>query len=603
MSSVTDRQHAHGETLRPSVRLGDTGKMAGLSAGATALTLLMNAPLVATVWRGGFADPDDAMRLVEVRSWMGGQAWFDVSVSRLDPPYGASMHWSRLVDLPSALLIRIFGLVTDAATAERLACVVLPTLWLLALYIGMARLATLLLGRTARAPALLGTLFSGAVLVQFAPGRIGHHAPETVALVFAVHAALASLDPARTRQAMVAGVLMALSLAMSLETLPFLGALCAAMVAAWVLRGATLAPTLAHFATGLAVALALFFVLTVPPGNWFAPVCDAFGAAHLGAGLIGAAGLWTSARGTEALPSAAARLITAGAIAAVVVAYVAYAYPSCAHSPFAGVDPLVKSLWLDRVVESKPLLAFMRERPMTGLAITLPLVFGLVGSLAAAMSRQGVTRLRFGAVAGLAALGLALGFWQVRVFASVTPLALCGGLFAVVAVRDRLAARGLSLAAMLTPALILPFTATAWALFLPADASLPRGQAACLTPEALAPLAALPPGRAVAPINVGSHLLLATKLDPFAAPYHRNNDGNRFAFEALLAPPDAALALLQSRRVAYVLTCPLAAARGAARVASGLEAQLEAGKIPAWLTPVPLSETPLKVYAVTPSAR
>jgi len=49
--------------------------------------------------RGGVFDAmstDDAMRLVQVRDWIGGQGWFDLFQYRLDPP-GTSMHlrWSR----------------------------------------------------------------------------------------------------------------------------------------------------------------------------------------------------------------------------------------------------------------------------------------------------------------------------------------------------------------------------------------------------------------------------------------------------------------------------------------------------------------------------
>src|SRR4051812_17445009 len=47
---------------------------------------------------------DDAMRLVQVRDLIGGQGWFDLFQHRLDPP-GASMHWSRVVDVPLAALI------------------------------------------------------------------------------------------------------------------------------------------------------------------------------------------------------------------------------------------------------------------------------------------------------------------------------------------------------------------------------------------------------------------------------------------------------------------------------------------------------------------
>jgi hypothetical protein len=45
---------------------------------------------------------DDAMHRVEVRDFLAGQNWFDLTQYRLNPPAGVVMHWSRLVDLPLA---------------------------------------------------------------------------------------------------------------------------------------------------------------------------------------------------------------------------------------------------------------------------------------------------------------------------------------------------------------------------------------------------------------------------------------------------------------------------------------------------------------------
>ena len=586
----------HAITALPARRAGVASWW--LAGAAALLGLALEASQIGFVLRGGFADPDDAMRLVEVRAWLAGQPWFDVAAHRLDPPAGASMHWSRLVDLPSALLIKLALPFAGEGRAEALARIILPTILLVLLYLAVARLASLLAGRDMRGAAVLGTFFCGATLAQFQPGRIGHHAMETVCLVAAVGAALASLDPRRAREAAVAGALVALGLAMSLETLPFLGALCAAMALVWVARGSIHAAALAWFAAGLASALVATFLVTVAPHDWFAPVCDAYGAAHCGAGLIGAAGLLVLAGTSRWLPGLAARLCAAAAVGALVVGFVALAFPACLHSPFAGVDPLVRALWLDHVVESKSLPAFMSDRPILGFAMVLPLTFGVAAGVVAAIRTHGLARLRFAIVAGLAALGLALAFWQVRVFASVAPLALCCGLFLVAAARERVSARLAPLAA----ALILPFTATAWALLLPADAAPASAGADCLAPSAFAPLRGLAPASAVAPLLAGSHLLEATSLDVFAAPYHRNNDGNRFAYEVFLAPPDRARALLASRHVGYIITCAASGetTRLAAVAPDGLAAQLAGDRTPPFLTRLPLAGTPYRVYAVRP---
>src|SRR5690348_4569865 len=62
--------------------------------------------------------PDDIMRMLQVRDLLAGQSWFDVTQYRINPPYGAAMHWSRLVDLPIAAFAVLFGTVLPRAQAE-----------------------------------------------------------------------------------------------------------------------------------------------------------------------------------------------------------------------------------------------------------------------------------------------------------------------------------------------------------------------------------------------------------------------------------------------------------------------------------------------------
>ena len=63
-------------------------------------------------------DPDDAMRLVLVRDLMSGRGWYDQLVTRLQPPLGTMMHWSRLVDGLLAAQIRLLRLALSPAAAE-----------------------------------------------------------------------------------------------------------------------------------------------------------------------------------------------------------------------------------------------------------------------------------------------------------------------------------------------------------------------------------------------------------------------------------------------------------------------------------------------------
>ena len=77
-----------------------------------------------------FPDPDDAMRLLQVRDWLAGQSWFDVTQYRLNLPFGAPMHWSRLVDLPIAAVILLFRPIFGADGGETAALIIVPLLTL-----------------------------------------------------------------------------------------------------------------------------------------------------------------------------------------------------------------------------------------------------------------------------------------------------------------------------------------------------------------------------------------------------------------------------------------------------------------------------------------
>lgn len=574
--------------------------------GAAILAFVMFSPRLIEVWtHGAFYDPDDAMRLVEVRALLGGQHWFDMTAYGLDPPGGTYMHWSRTVDLPLALLIKAFGLVTTPAVAEKLTRLLYPFLLLLGLFYGVARLATVLLGPIARLPAIAAALFCGGAIVQFQPGRIAHHSPQVLALLFMTIAALEALDPAKARRMVVAGLLAGFSLSINLEDLPFIACLSALAVGFWVWHGAPMARMLRFYALGLAAGLVPFFIGTVAPDRWFDPVCDAFGAAHLGAGLIGAAGCALLAALSNRLPGRLARLIAAGGIAVLAAGYVALFYPACLRDPFANVAPLVRSVWLSNVTESLPFPRFFREDPQGALLTLMPVALGLCGTLAGAILWRGITAARFLLVSALIGTGLAMGFWQIRVFTSVTPLAVAGALPLAIALHGRAKQAGRNEWALLALCLVFPFTSAAWGLVLPDDTGTAPTRAGnkCLAPASFAPLAALPPGRVVAPIDSGAYFLVHTKMTVFAAPYHRDNAGNLLMLESLMAKPEDAFSMLSARGANYIAICPGFGETQALakRAPESLAANLLAGRIPNWLAPVPMNGTPYLIFRVSPS--
>ena len=165
------------------------------------------------VWTtGAFFDTDDALRMVQVRNLLAGQGWFDMNVARMDPPAGVFMHWSRTVDVPLVLLMKLFGLFADHATAETLTRIAFPLLLLVALYVALGRLAALFGGLATQVAAILLAFTTGPAVTQFVTGRIDHHAPQIVLLVAMAWAALAALEPSRAKLAAWSGLFAALSL-------------------------------------------------------------------------------------------------------------------------------------------------------------------------------------------------------------------------------------------------------------------------------------------------------------------------------------------------------------------------------------------------------
>src|SRR5947209_6586822 len=186
--------------------------------------------LVALVWLGfcasfiwqkwgdirwfGLGDTDDNMRIMQVRALLRGQGWYDLRDYRMNPPFGANIHWSRLVDLPIAGLILGLRPFLGGAGAERWAVAIAPTLPYLLLLYSVALTARRLLGPTAYPLAFLALFFAGSTNGLFAPERIDHHGWQLALLALSI-ASIA--DTNKTRGGILLGVSSALSLAIGLE--------------------------------------------------------------------------------------------------------------------------------------------------------------------------------------------------------------------------------------------------------------------------------------------------------------------------------------------------------------------------------------------------
>jgi hypothetical protein len=563
-----------------------------LIAIALGLGLILSYSRAIAVWhKGTFFDSDDAMRLVQLRALLDGQNWFDLTAYRLDPPQGVFMHWSRLIDLPLAVLDKVFRLVLPPDLAERATRLAFPLALQALLYLGMARLAKLLMGPAAVIPTLVLTLLSGMEIGQFQPGRIHHSAPQIMLMIFMIANFVAALDPAKARQAAIAGALAGLSLAIGLENLPFIVILAGVAAALWVFRGIEMQKALASFAIGLGIMLPLTFLATIGRAHWFDTVCDAYSAAYFVPGFCGAVVLGALAALTSKLPRLWTRFAVAACGATIVIAGAFAIKPICFIDPYHGIDPLVRQIWLNNVIEGFPLRRLFAQDAGAAIMLMIPIGLGLAATLVALVRETGLAQRRWLVVALVSLISLGLSVWMIRMLSFAGLITLFGGVWCILQVKDYLARTRWREVATLAFCLVLPFSTIGWALVIPtkSDGADWHEGTGCLTSSAFTALAKLPPGLVAAPIDAGSHMLAFTPHDVLAAPYHRNNSGNRAWIDAMLANPQQAYDILNKEHVTYLMTCAGLNETDvlAQRAPHGLAAALKSNHLPDWLKPLP----------------
>ncbi len=553
-----------------------------------------------------FLDTDDAMRMVVVRDLLGGQGWYDLVQHRLNAPFGAEIHWSRLIDLPLAGLLWLSLQFTGMHSAQIATGTIWPLLLLGVLLWLSVRVTSELVGRAGLLPALVLPILSPAILAEFTPGRVDHHNIIILLTLGCLWASLVALR--RPMAAWWAGMLAATALAVALEAAPLVVAAILAFGLGYVADPAR-AGNLRRFGLGLAGGLVVHLMLARPPDRWLEAACDMISPVYVLAGLmVGLSFLVVSL--LPAPRSGWLRLLLLGVLGLVAAATVVLAYPQCLAGPYGNLDPWLQDNWIAAIVEAKPWHVSLWELPVYSIVVGAPVFLGL---LAAALAFRREPAQRLGWLTLIIFLGCAtlVMLAQVRGARLAILPTIPAAAWLIVSARNAYLARQRLLPALGLVGAWLAFSGVILSVVVSAAlALLPDGRAQemstarasklpCLVSDSFIDLAGLPPERIMAPIDLGSHLLLETPHAVVAAPYHRNEAGVLDAFRFFNRPIEEARAMAVSRGLGLVVTCDaMPEMRG-----PGLEepdtvlSLLAAGTPPDWLRDVSLGG-PLKVYAV-----
>ena len=574
------------------------------------------------------AGPDDFMRLVQVVDWVDGQAWNDLVQRRLNPPHGVAMHWSRLADIPLAAAVVLGEPWLGRDEALQAAVLIVPAL-LGGCFIGLFCWASAPLAPNRQTlpvvlmiPALLGPM------QQFRPGRIDHHGLQLLLAILAIGYLIRVLEshgspavaggprlhsPRRSqhgRGAAALGAVCGVSLAVGLETLPFIAAVTAALGLAWVLRGNG-AELLWAFGIGLSATTLAMLALTRPPAEWTTIACDRLSVGQLPLALLALAVGAAASRVPGRVAGTMARLILPAGIGMAGLALIALTLPACVLIPYANLAEGL-GYWIDNVSEAQSLLALLQAKPDVAIAqMMLPLaalVFviwqivrrgqsstniasvGLVPTEASSASGhpdakrhtattgkirwkdlvwtggQNITIPQWTALAMLVLVTTGLAAWQVRGVAQAGLIAAVALVPFAAAMNESAKALRLGLARLgfrlfVPIACLTLLGAPIWVARAIENNAVSSEKEENCTPAMLRGHLTAPNGLGTnaitlaAPIDLGPGILLLSPHSVLAAPYHRNVRGlvdNRRLFAGSEAE---ALAVVAERGIDAVLFC------------------------------------------------
>jgi len=567
---------------------------------ATAIVVTMSWSRIATL---SMWDPDDYMRLQQVRDWVAGQSFFDVTQYRLAPPQGYAMHWSRIVDAPIAALSLLLRPLLGPIAAERAAIVAVPLLILAGIMAATALATARLADRRAALLAATLAVVTPLILFQTLPMRIDHHGWQTM-LGLSAFATLFDRRPGRG--GLLAGMAAAIWLAISLEGLPMVAAIGSFLALRFAIDGARHRDDvrLRGFVAAFGLfSLALFGGLH-DISAWSQRPCDAVGPAWFGPFALTPLLLFALIP-LAARRSAAFRvglLLLSGAAG---VAMLAATAPACLGGPFVALDPLVRSIWYDNVMEGMPIW----RQPANNIVVLLCFpIIGFVGALVARADAATLAMRRNWTAALLLMLAaFAVSLLVQRAGAMAHGYALPGAAVLLCRLLDsigrwkRMPARVLASAAALL--FVAPIGVTSLVGF-GLDALDKGGKDGEPAPACAAPcdrygaLDRLPPAYMLSALDIAPRALVNTRHRFAGSGYHRNVAAIHRVVAAFLSPPEVARQTMAANGMSYVLIDPGEGEATIYRRAApdGLMARLLDGRTPAWLRPVPLPGSPLRLW-------
>jgi hypothetical protein len=504
-------------------------------------------------------DANDAMRMVSATDLLNGQGWQDVVQHRDNAPQGTDTPSSRLIDAPLALLMAISRPVAGVLAPD-VAAIVWPLILLLPLLAFSALIVRRLVPDSDRITGPALPLISLALLIAFLPGRVDDDNVQVLLMLAAMLALVAWRD--RLWGGVVAGLAFATSIAIGLDTLPFLALGMIVVAVVWALDPERYWPTTVAFGISLAFGTLAHFLMAVAPERYAIPACGTISIAYvvtLGLGgltIAVVAALATPLRLTEARLTVI--IVAAGAVALIS----ALMFPMCLGGPYSAIDPRAFAALVADNADLQSLWQRLIDDPATGIAYSFAALAAVVIMIVRVRGTRGAASADWLIALSFLTVSVALMIVQTGWALFAAAFAIPAGAWLIAEARrfyvDKGTARGALglVGSWLLFAGVLQFAVVAVLGPRPAGgATSPFGDVSCFRAADYAELATFPPRNVVAPARVGSHVLRYTPHSVVSAGTLGNSAGTLDVVDFFEADEATARAIAEERSIDIIADC------------------------------------------------
>ncbi|MGC6323169.1 hypothetical protein ACNO7I_08070, partial [Bisgaard Taxon 45] len=499
-----------------------------------------------TVLNLNLSDNDDYMRFYQYREWIQNGNWYLEPIPQFSPDGILVMHWSRLADIPLAMLAYFLSSFFDVSAAFAISNTFIPLIYLLIFLLVISLISYRLFGFETAKIAMLITLFSP-LSTRFIPGALDHHNLQFIFLALFILFSPLVMENRNMKHDFICALCMVLSLWVGLENIySFVIILFLLTLYGYFSYFPFLTFCRSVCSTSV-IIIPLFLILNRPIGEFFEAKYDALSFPFFLCFTSALIFCWILTFFTEL--TFYKKVFLYVTLGIVVLLPIVISYPELLKGGYANYPEKLKLLWLDNVSEAISIFGYVKE-DIANISYFFAVFMSFISLF---FFRKIETRFFILYISFLVNFTLAF-FWQIRMFPTALVCCIPLQAYTCVILRDKIT---FSLTKTVILLLSFPFLILFVFVLLFANDNKQSTKYGRFTRSSVISLLnkhEITQKNILATIDLGAPILVGTENAIISAPYHRNIQGNLDAFDFFLFSNDQnAKGILEKYDIDYVL--------------------------------------------------